>query len=97
MCRRRHLVSVRGDDHSGCVFDVYARVYERFSHLLRSGDYHEIRLALTNLNALAGTSRAAAGLASIDAHAGRPARTKAELCRSVCLAAERDEWPLGSR
>lgn len=67
-----------------CVYDVYARVFERVSWLAESFKADELTAAAANLKALAGPSRVAAELARIDAERRRPARDVEELCCAVC-------------
>jgi hypothetical protein len=67
-----------------CVYDVYARVFERVSWLVENFKADELTAAAANLKALAGPSRVAAELARIDAERRRPARDVEELCCAVC-------------
>lgn len=69
-----------------CVYDVYARVFERVSWLVENVKVDELTAAAATLKALAGPSRVAAELARIDAERRRPARDVEELCCAVCEA-----------
>jgi CheY-like chemotaxis protein len=72
-----------------CAYEVYRAVYERVVGLSARAEggedaAGELGALVANLDALVGGPRIAAGLAKIDAEAGRHARDQDTICRAVC-------------
>jgi hypothetical protein len=73
----------RGTARATCVYDVYLAVHARVREVAQDAPGEMARVR-ANIDVLLGAPRIAAGLAQLDAEAGRPPRELHVVCRGVC-------------